>query len=1183
MEAQDVEESVKVIVRIRPIQKHEGSRGEKIIVKPLSNGNEVQIKTSTTDASTYRVNYCFARDTEQEDFFMKSGMTTLIDSAIGGYRTCAFAFGQTGAGKTYTMVGPTNTILPGSKDDGLIIRTLGYLFNKLTNIQSPFQVRISCLEVYHENVYDLLSSERDRPSLQIREHNIHGFFPEGCKLEVCPTFSSACALLDNAIKKRHVGEHEMNARSSRSHCLTDIYITLPSHVARRSMTTPGVIVKTSEDGEDKGGYQSLGRISLVDLAGSERLKSTNSSGKVLHEAGFINKSLYVLGKVIAGLVRTHGDRDHREVPYRDSKITKLLIGSLGGTSKTLLISCVTEASGSQVETLRTLKFSMSCALIKNRPVRFLDPQEKLIIHLREEIKRLRDENNQLRVTLLTAPAGTSDAGIENSVRRGNDHLNLKANANFNLNNMNDIFESVNSNIMRTSTSFPTIQKQQHQALPAQRHGKQIKGKSNMKKPPRPKPNGKTGDKDRPQLKLIRNPELLQQQQQQQAKYANGDSKVQDLEDKLTRMVQQLADQQQQQQKQPPLMRVGLVSTSVDSGNSSRNPNPNPSLNVQHPVAKSSDYSESKDNNNVIMNNFDMDIDSKYNDLMKKIGIGNNYYQASKKIPSKVGETDPRIILQQYPQQQEQQPKKAGKPSPYVAHVHDPKQLKKILQDREIDLNGKLYQPKSKLNSDPKTAAAASPFDIYDNDNIRQQQQHRHKHPSSSSANVKRFDDMNDIFQSAADDDDNNTDNSVMIKPSGRRRHPPVHVHVHEQKLQEPEKDVSVLKFPAIVTANANGINTKSNESIASNLNPSSSPPPAGISSDRSRSRRGSKSNETETNAQIQVQTHAFGEISKTSEDSLSPSSPSKATGYKYVESQLNELESKLNLTRMEMEDNPGDVTAEHESILLAYEEEVSQMRFEIQQAATLTQQIEPKINIISSNSSSSVGIVDTNEHNNEEYENEEYEEDSFLADTTTTINSNIETAANETLKNNNINDNNIISSNSNISDNNKYEYGDDGDGFDKNTLFLLAVGDHVEGNYNGDDEWFTGVITKVNNENNDDGPSYNISYDDGDAEVGVKRNYIRLTVNSNNNINNNLNVEKVENHDISAAINIISTTHQNSKNQLEDIETDSAIQSNNNSNGSRSETAAAATTGAGAGYEQESFDDYEDEFEVDEG
>ena len=159
-------------------------------------------------------------------------------------------------------------------------------------------------------------------------------------------------------------------------------------------------------------YLVMGRMTFVDLAGSERLKTTQSTGKVLHEAGFINRSLYVLGKVIAGLVRTGGDLNHRDVPYRDSKLTKLLIGSLGGRTRTLLMACVTEASGSQAETLRTLKFSMSCARIRNRPVRFLDPQVKLILELRGEIKRLKDENSQLRTSIQTIPSDLPSSYIE---------------------------------------------------------------------------------------------------------------------------------------------------------------------------------------------------------------------------------------------------------------------------------------------------------------------------------------------------------------------------------------------------------------------------------------------------------------------------------------------------------------------------------------------------------------------------------------------------------------------------------------------------------------------------------------------------------------------------------------------------------------------------------------------------
>ena len=239
-------------------------------------------------------------------------------------------------------------------------------------------------------------------SLPVRENPSEGFFLEGSKAIECATRKAAFKVIDSAMKNRHIGEHDMNSRSSRSHCLTEINISIPT--TRDTSESVDDMNDYDDDIAKKRNYVVLGRMSLVDLAGSERLKSTKSTGKVLQEAGFINKSLYVLGKVIAGLVRTHGDRNHRDVPYRDSKLTKLLISSLGGAGRTMLMACISEASGSQVETLRTLKFSMSAARIKNKPVRFLSSHDKLVENLRDEIRRLRNENMQLRTSLSTAPS-----------------------------------------------------------------------------------------------------------------------------------------------------------------------------------------------------------------------------------------------------------------------------------------------------------------------------------------------------------------------------------------------------------------------------------------------------------------------------------------------------------------------------------------------------------------------------------------------------------------------------------------------------------------------------------------------------------------------------------------------------------------------------------------------------------
>lgn len=240
---------------------------------------------------------------------------------------------------------------------------------------------------------------KDSP-LQVREHPQDGFYAENCTQTKVAYLDEAVRVVDAALRVRHVGAHDMNSRSNRSHFITEIRLELLGDAADHRM---------DELGDIGAEFSVLGKMTIIDLAGSERLKATNSSGAVLQDTGFINRSLYVLGKVIAGLVRngpTAGAAaayaNARDVPFRESKLTKLLVGSLGGTSKTLLISCVTEASGSVGETLRTLKFSMAAAKIKNRPIKFLDPQEKLILDLKSEIKRLRDENKFLIVSLMSS-------------------------------------------------------------------------------------------------------------------------------------------------------------------------------------------------------------------------------------------------------------------------------------------------------------------------------------------------------------------------------------------------------------------------------------------------------------------------------------------------------------------------------------------------------------------------------------------------------------------------------------------------------------------------------------------------------------------------------------------------------------------------------------------------------------
>jgi kinesin family member 12 len=298
------------------------------------------------------------------------------------------------------MVGASSVLDYADESSGIMTRSLDYLYTQLDSLNIEYAIRISCLELYQENIYDLLVEEKDRVILPVREHPTDGFFVEGCQIAACKNAKSALKTIDKALRMRHVGSHDYNHRSNRSHFITEVYIDLPgqgAHLRRASMEMAPGMTGFYDNMEDDREYTVMGRMTFVDLAGSERLKDTKSQGKVLHETGSINKSLYVLGKVISGMAKSNGMAHKKEVPFRDSKLTKLLINSLGGASRTMMISCVSESSGALPETLRTLRFSMSAARIRNKPIRFLDPQEKLIMELREEIKRLKNENKALRV------------------------------------------------------------------------------------------------------------------------------------------------------------------------------------------------------------------------------------------------------------------------------------------------------------------------------------------------------------------------------------------------------------------------------------------------------------------------------------------------------------------------------------------------------------------------------------------------------------------------------------------------------------------------------------------------------------------------------------------------------------------------------------------------------------------
>lgn len=196
-------------------------------------------------------------------------------------------------------------------------RSFDYIYDKLHDLDISFTIKVACMEIYQEQLFDLLVGEKDRSPLAVREHQTDGFFVEGCKLVVCPTVADAVHTLNKALKNRQVGAHQMNHRSNRSHFITEIFIELPAKELlqiKNIQDIPGFeSLADNMDANSDREYNLTGRVTVVDLAGSERLKETKSEGKTLQEAGNINKSLYVLGKVISGMARQHGAPSHRDV------------------------------------------------------------------------------------------------------------------------------------------------------------------------------------------------------------------------------------------------------------------------------------------------------------------------------------------------------------------------------------------------------------------------------------------------------------------------------------------------------------------------------------------------------------------------------------------------------------------------------------------------------------------------------------------------------------------------------------------------------------------------------------------------------------------------------------------------------------------------------------------------------
>ncbi|XP_029111722.1 kinesin-like protein KIF12 [Scleropages formosus] len=313
----------------------------------------------------------------QQDVFEECGVKRLIDMAIKGFASTVFAFGQTGSGKSYTITGPQSLFQGGQQDIrmyGLMQRSLSYLLDQTHSMEGEFSFWVSYLEIYNEQVRDLLNPWLSY-SLSVCGSLTHGFYVKNVSVVEFSSLDDFLKLLEGGMQNRHTSSQPQNEHSSRSHCILTVHIK-------------------GGPADVEGGAMTQGKLCIVDLAGSEKVKDTSASGVLLEETGNINRSLLALGKCISALVDPKRRSGH--IPYRDSKLTKLLSDSLGGTGITLMIACVSPAAASFQETMNTLRYSSRAKKIKNKPMAKQELREKLVTSLQREINLLRRENALLR-------------------------------------------------------------------------------------------------------------------------------------------------------------------------------------------------------------------------------------------------------------------------------------------------------------------------------------------------------------------------------------------------------------------------------------------------------------------------------------------------------------------------------------------------------------------------------------------------------------------------------------------------------------------------------------------------------------------------------------------------------------------------------------------------------------------
>ena len=411
--------NVRVVVRMRPLSSKEKREqaSESIVAKVQS--SSIAVTDNLQDGRMFEFDAVFPPNSSQEQVYRKTCGDMISKSIFKGFNATILAYGQTGSGKTYTMgtnysaagdgsavtvfnKNVKSTVLaPPAESEGVIGRAVHDLFstrNSLPNGRDRVKVEMSYLEIYNEQAIDLLSDDpTDASLLQVRDSKSDGVVVQNLKSFIVSSPSEVATLMEKAGNKRATGSTQMNSVSSRSHAICTLTVTIaPLEGGNVSNVT------SSSSASSPRNHAMRAKLTLVDLAGSERIKRTGAEGTRMKEGININKGLFVLGQVVSALSelgqsgkssRSASGTSH--IPYRDSKLTRLLQDSLGGNSRTVMIACCSPADSNIEESTNTLRYAERTRNIKNSAVRNVVSTGLSA----SEAAALRRENQQLKLEL----------------------------------------------------------------------------------------------------------------------------------------------------------------------------------------------------------------------------------------------------------------------------------------------------------------------------------------------------------------------------------------------------------------------------------------------------------------------------------------------------------------------------------------------------------------------------------------------------------------------------------------------------------------------------------------------------------------------------------------------------------------------------------------------------------------